>query len=39
MRRKKPQMGKMEKAIKKCITEEESTSICSINNGMVVQPF
>jgi hypothetical protein len=38
-RRKKPQIGKMEKAMKRCITKEEFTSISPINNRTEMQPF
>jgi hypothetical protein len=38
-RRKKPWMGKMEKAMKRCIIEGESTSTSPINNGTEMQPF
>jgi hypothetical protein len=38
-RRKKPRMGKMEKAMKRYITEEEPTSTSPINNGTKMQPF
>jgi hypothetical protein len=39
MRRKKPRMEKMKKAMKRCTIKEECTSTGPINNGTEVQPF